>query len=278
MSINKSVNPSDRCVYLYQAQTLTVDMIKESISRFISQLLPENLKPKHKIEYKLKYRVNLPTDQNNKFRGFGYIFFEDRAVANLFIQDEPCIIETIEKPSESDDELDLKSDSSKGKRWGDIDEFITIKTTIEPPYVIQEDNKVKLCVTRCVCDHPSKNHFPNVLYSKDVPSWITTKFIKDQFSFYASDPDTIHDIQHKNMNVKGQSYPFVYEEFYNNAEKQRKERNIILVFNPRTTDAIYALCMCKVFPVRHHKTKNIFTMKFSHESVPKFMKSNEELE
>lgn len=91
-----------------------------------------------------------------------------------------------------------------------------------------------------------------VLYSKNVPDWVTPQILKNEFSHYASDSTTKYS---KKINgvMKEDTYPFV---------SINNKRIAFITFNPSTHDAQFARLMTRKLELKHND--KLATLVFDH--------------
>lgn len=122
------------------------------------------------------------------------------------------------------------------------------------PALLQISDTAYFKVYPAAVKHVEYKYMSNVLKADKVPSFVTPEILKSQFTPFASDHRTKYE-----RSVKGQiiqeAYPFVSID---------NNRTAFVVFDPKTTDAQFALHMMKRTVIKDPKSNQTAVLYFGH--------------
>lgn len=266
----------------YNSQLL--DCMKRAIEN-VSQLLNRTIK--------CQYQANLIVGRNGKYYGYGYMFVTNPEVYYMLIGKNPDGTDRVAydadinwKVPDKPLETSLAEIPTHGS-WADMteeEERITelytcpkIKRELPPLMELpgydydeeQSEHLRQVALTEGNTDPiPRKGYFqispasvrdvderfcPNVLCSRDIPTWMSEFYLKQQFSPYASDRVTSVTRKIKRKIIMD-TYPFV---------TINDSRVTFITFNPATRDAQFALLMTKKMTLTSNKGDKC-TLVFNH--------------
>jgi hypothetical protein len=272
---------SKRCACIWaDSSRFTAEQVKTAILEFRARL-PEPYCNSH-LDF------NIPTDKDTKkFLGFGYVFFEHPQVINLMIglsEDGKPLVKKIDDPDYTPSDEPVKAvKNPNSTAWGDMeddDDFFgpvakkvpQIEVKIPPPYDLphiithneetKEEEKAYLTVDYCVGNNPPEKADRNILRYRNASDIVSVKDIKKKMSLFATDTVGVTECRFKGKTLKG-SYPFVFE------FTSHGSRDIVVVFDSRYNDAVFAKTMCKFYVHRDEKTGQTCDVQFSHNIRPR---------
>lgn len=252
---------------------------------FKSAILEINEKMGRKIE--CKFKVNLIVGKNGVYFGIGYVWVSNTEIYRILLSlDEygeklhKIIPDPSWKPLTEEEEYKLQNNADE-LDWNELEDLEKRKTGCKniieylkpivslPGYKYNEEQMKHIkSISKTgivqdmgyfdlrqayITDYVDSHSVDNILYSIKVPKWVSKNFIKNEF------------INYNSSSVEELTYEYKGEKYTDSVPCVIKDGDsIFVIFDPKTTDARFALLMTKKMNVINSLTEEKETVYFDH--------------